>query len=150
MLFKLISMLALALIVAINSGCSVAMAASGKPDPNLSVIRVGASRGEVELQLGNPVASTHTPGGYRTDIYEYKIGAQASPGRAVAHGVMDVLTVGLWEVIGTPVEATQLGTKYRITLAYDENDRVLAVNAPVTGSPPASAPPPDSPDTTSP
>jgi hypothetical protein len=45
--------------------------------------------------------------GRRTDIYEYELGNEPSAGRAVAHGVLDLLTRGLWEVVGTPVEAIQ-------------------------------------------
>ena len=59
-------------------------------------------------------------------IYEYEIGYEPSGGRAVAHGVMDVLTLGLWEIAGTPIEAVQ-GEKYEATLTYDEQDRVTDI-----------------------
>lgn len=130
MIGKLIVMLSVFLFASGIGGCSVGMAASGRPDPNLSVLRVGATQGEVELQLGGPIATTQANGGNQTNLYEYKMGAEASPGRAVAHGVLDVLTLGLWEVVGTPVEATQLGTKYRVSVTYDANGRVIAVNEP--------------------
>ncbi len=111
----------------LTSGCSVGMAMSGKKNPNLGAIHEGSSRGEVELQLGSPIRSLTHMDGTRTDIYEYEIGNEPSAGRAVGHGVMDLLTLGLWEVVGTPIEGVQ-GDKYEITLLYDEDDRVQAIN----------------------
>lgn len=116
------------LITAMLGGCSVGMALSGKKDPNLGVIHNGASRGEVELQLGNPVRSSLDGDGTRTDIYEYEIGNEPSSGRAVGYGALDVLTLGLWEVAGTPIEAVQ-GDTYEIAIQYDQDDTVTAINS---------------------
>jgi hypothetical protein len=55
------------------------------------------------------------------DIYEYEVGSEPSAGRAVAHGVMDVLTLGIWEIAGTPIE------KYQATVVYDDQDRVAEI-----------------------
>ncbi|MBI4685561.1 MAG: hypothetical protein HY755_10215 [Nitrospirae bacterium] len=109
------------------SGCSVGMAMSGKQDPNFGAFRVGSTRGEVELQLGSSITSTTTPDGKRIDIYEYELGNAPSAGRAIGHGVMDILTLGLWEVVGTPIEGFQ-GEKRRLFIVYDKNDRVEAIN----------------------
>ena len=109
------------------SGCSVGMAMSGKEDPNFGAFRVGSTRGEVELQLGSPISSVTTPEGMRVDLYEYEIGNKPSAGRAIGHGVMDILTLGLWEVVGTPIEGFQ-GDKKRVTITYDKKDRVEAIN----------------------
>ena len=117
------------------AGCSVGMAMSGKKDPNLGAFRIGSTRGEVELQLGSPISTTTTGEGRRVDLYEYEIGNEPSAGRAIAHGVMDVLTLGIWEIIGTPIEGFQ-GTKHRLTITYDNEDRVLAINQAVVPPPP--------------
>lgn len=106
-------------------GCSVGMAMSGKKQPELGAIRVGATRGEMELQLGSPI-EVREENGHRVDIYEYEIGNEPSAGRAIGHGVMDVLTLGIWEVVGTPVEGFQ-GEKKRLMLTYDEHDVVTKV-----------------------
>lgn len=74
--------------------------------PELGAVRVGATRGEIELQLGAPI-EVREENGRRVDIYEYEIGNEPSAGRAIGHGVMDVLTLGIWEVVGTPVEGFQ-------------------------------------------
>ena len=114
------------------SGCSVGMAMSGKREPELGAIRVGATRGEVELQLGPPVAIQEVDG-HRIDQYAYEIGNAPSAGRAAGHAVMDVLTLGLWEIVGTPIEAVQ-GEKKYLTIVYDEKDIVTRVGS---GPPPA-------------
>ncbi|MGH8064534.1 MAG: hypothetical protein ACRERE_04710 [Candidatus Entotheonellia bacterium] len=118
-------------VLAVCTGCSVGMAMSGKEAPNLGAFRVGSPRGQVELQLGSPIASTTEPDGTRTDLYTYELGNEPSAGRAVGHAVMDVLTLGLWEVVGTPIEAFQ-GQTRRVAITYDRHDRVLALNNPTT------------------
>ncbi len=107
-------------------GCSVGMALSGEKEPNIGAIKVGSSRGEVEMHLGSPSMSTTLEDGTRVDIYEYEIGNEPSAGRAIGHGVMDVLTLGLWEIAGTPIEGTQ-GEKRQITIKYDSNDCVKSI-----------------------
>lgn len=109
------------------SGCSVGMAMSGKNDPELSAVRVGSTRGEIELHLGAPKEIIEQDN-KRIDIYEYEVGNEPSAGRAIGHGVMDVLTLGIWEVIGTPVEGFQ-GDKKRLMISYDENDIVTKIGA---------------------
>ena len=106
------------------SGCSVGMALSGSPNPDLGAVKTGASRGEIELHLGSPISSTLLEGGHRADLYQYEIGNEPSAGRAAGHAVLDVLTLGLWEIAGTPIEGVQ-GEKYTATIEYDENDKVV-------------------------
>jgi hypothetical protein len=106
--------------------CSVGMAMSGSENPDLGAIRVGASRGEVELHLGTATKTTPLPDGRRADVYQYEIGNEPSAGRAIGHGVMDVLTLGIWEIVGTPIEAVQ-GETYNATITYDESDKVAEI-----------------------
>ena len=106
--------------------CSVGMAMSGSENPDLGAIKVGASRGEVELHLGTAIKTTPLPDGGRADVYAYEIGNEPSAGRAVGHGVMDVLTLGIWEVVGTPIEAFQ-GETYHATITYDASDKVADI-----------------------
>lgn len=123
---KLLRISGAVIALALLAGCSVGMALSGSNDPDIGSIRVGSTRGEVEMQLGSPVRTNAAEGMTRTDIYEYEIGNEPSPGRAVAHGVMDVLTWGIWEIAGTPIEAFQ-GEKYEAIVTYDEQDRVANI-----------------------
>ncbi len=115
------------ILLLILEGCSVGMAMSGKEEPNLGMVQVGASRGEVELTLGSSGKVVTLDDGNRMDVYEYEIGNKPSAGRAAGHAVMDLLTLGLWEVVGTPIEAFQ-GDKRILHLIYDKDDRVLKIN----------------------
>jgi hypothetical protein len=108
------------------TGCSVGMALSGEKQPDLAACRVGAERSDIELQLGKPVAGSDLPDGSQSCTYQYQVGNEPSPGRAVVHGAMDVLTLGLWEVVGTPIEAVQ-GQKYNMTVVYDADGKATQI-----------------------
>jgi hypothetical protein len=133
-------MKAMSLIVALLliSGCSVGMALSGKEDPNLNIVRSGASRGEIELQLGDPVSISTESNGCTRCLYEFSQGNNPSAGRAIAHGAMDVLTLGIWEVVGTPIEGFK-GTKRRVEIVYGPDNKVKDVLAANSISSPATA-----------
>ena len=47
-------------------------------------------------------------------------------GRALGHGALDLFTLGLWEIAGTPIEAMQ-GETYTLTVEYDKSDKVPKV-----------------------
>jgi hypothetical protein len=115
-------------LLAIVSGCSVGMALSGTEAPNLGAFGVGSPRAQVELHMGRPVSSVTLADDQRTDVYAYEVGNAPSAGRAVAHGVMDVLTLGIWEVVGTPIEAYQ-GERKSLHVTYGADDRVVSLSA---------------------
>ena len=116
------------IVLGLVSGCSVGMALSGNDEPDLGAINVGTTRGQVQMQLGSPTNSVTHEDGRRTDIYEYEMDNEPSAGRAIGHGVMDFLTLGAWEVIGTPIEGFQ-GESYRATITYDRDDKVLDISS---------------------
>lgn len=123
---NLILLGSLCCLTIISTGCAVGMALSGEQEPDLGAFAVGATRGEVELQLGRPVSTASRPDGGRTDVYEYELGDEPSAARAIGHGVMDLMTLGFWEIVGTPIEATQ-GEKRRVVVEYDAKDRVMMI-----------------------
>ena len=125
--------------VVVLTGCSVVMSLSGKKTPDLSVVRVGATRGEVELQLGGPVQTRMRfidDPELRVDkdrivcIYEYENGNDPSAGRAIMHAVLDGLTRGLWEIVGSPIEYYQ-GEKKRVAVTYVRGVVADVASAPV-------------------
>jgi len=107
------------------SACSVGMALNGKNDPDLSVVKTNMSRKDIEFQLGMPIKVETASNGQTTAMYEFEVGREASTGRAVAHGVMDVLTLGIWEFVGTPVEVLK-GGKNHLVATYDKNERLIS------------------------
>jgi hypothetical protein len=103
------------------------MAAKGSPEPYAGAPRVGQDRNAVIANFGTPKQSTDL-NGRRLETYEYKTGDKPSPWRAVVHGVLDLSTLGIWEIIGTPIEMSQ-GEKVQVSVEYDEAGRVCNVLA---------------------
>ena len=104
------------------------MAAKQPPKKTLGVLKEGTPRSMILAELGQPVAS-ETKDGKRVDVFSfiqgYSKGAKA--GRAVFHGAADVLTLGLWEVVGTPTEATFDGNKMAFEVTYDASDKAAKI-----------------------
>jgi len=109
------------------SGCSIGMALSGQKDPNLQSLHVGSTRGEVELELGQPKESHPTSYGARTDIYEYEVNNEPSSARAGMYLIYDLLTIGIAEIVLTPAEL-MTGEKKRLPIYYGVDGRVAGIN----------------------
>ena len=114
---------ALIACVLLNTGCAVVMAVKGKEDPNLGVLGVGQDRTIAIATLGPP-SKTYDSAGNRVDVFKLKRGDKPSATRAIVHGVLDFMTLCLWEVVGTPIEATQ-GETFYVTVQYDAEDRIV-------------------------
>lgn len=109
-------------------GCSAYMAANQPGKKNFNVLKAGTPRPEVIAELGKPL-STEVVHGRKNDIFKFVQGydPEVRAGRAVVHGAASVMTLGLWEVIGTPVEGHFKGTELSIQVQYDPQDRVAQV-----------------------
>ena len=107
-------------------GCSVYMAANQPPAKNVDLFKVGTPRSALLAEFGYPTSTETKADGKKYDIYRFTQGYSggAKAGRAVLHGVADVLTLGLWEVIGTPVEAVNDGDLTAYEVSYGKDDRV--------------------------
>ncbi len=107
--------------------CSVHRAASQPSKKDLSVLKEGTERDLVIAEFGTPISTEMTDKG-RKEIYSfiqgYSKGAKA--GRAFFHGAADVFTLGLWEVVGTPVEGSFNGKKMTVRVFFDDEDRISA------------------------
>jgi hypothetical protein len=118
-------LIAVALSIPIFSSCAVVMATKQPPLKNLEVLKPGTERDLVVAELGMPMSSEKTEAGKKeifTFVQGYSKGAKAS--RAVFHGAADVFTLGLWEVIGTPLEGGFDGKKITVRVIYDSSDKV--------------------------
>lgn len=115
--------------IVLMQGCSVVMAAKGIKEPDMDVLRMGESRGRVEMEFGQPASVIEHPDGFTYATYAYMTGDKPSGGRAVAHGVMDVLTLGLWEIAGTPIEmAADAKDEHAVVVVYDDSGFVVGIN----------------------
>lgn len=127
---KLVSMSVIIMLVLIGSGCSVFMAGKQPDLKNEDLFKVGTHRSALLAEFGNPISS-ETKNGDKCEVYKFVQGYStgAKVGRAVGHGVADVLTLGLWEIVGTPTEATFNGDEKCYEVTFDENDRIKQVTA---------------------
>jgi len=107
------------------ASCSVGMAMHGKEDVNLSSITVGQDRSIVIMHLGQPYRTFANEDG-RVDTYSVERGNAPSVGRAAGHAVMDLLTFGIWEVIGTPIEGFA-GEEFTLTIEYGADNKLKSV-----------------------
>ena len=111
------------------SGCAVVMAAKQPDYKNVDLFKVGTPRGALLGEFGHPTATDTKPDGTKCDTFSFTQGYSggAKAGRAFAHGIADLLTLGLWEVIGTPTEAVFSGSTVGYQACYDKEDRVQTV-----------------------
>jgi len=112
------------------SGCSVFMAAKQPEKKDIGLFKVGVSRVTLISEFGPPVISEYKDD-KKIEIFKfvqgYSTGAKA--GRAFLHGAASVVTLGLWELVGTPTEITFNGDEMAYLVKYDENDLVDEVIA---------------------
>jgi hypothetical protein len=118
-----------------TSGCA-AFKASQQPDrKDLSVLKPGTPRTHVIAELGAPIWSKEHPNGSTTDIFAFKQGYSkgAKTGRVLFHSAADVVTGGLWEVAGIPIETVADGADVKVVVTSEANGYVAQVD-PVRGA----------------
>ena len=119
------------IIFMFGQGCSVYMAANQPTKKDVSVFNIGTPRTHVIAEAGRPLHTKEKADGTLTDTFVFVQGysSGSKAGRALFHGAADVLTLGLWEVIGTPVEAVADGTEVKVLVEYDANEKVQNIIA---------------------
>jgi hypothetical protein len=110
------------------SGCAVFMAAKQPDKKDLDLMRVGMHRNVLISEFGEPI-SVNEVNGSKTEIFRFVdgYGTGAKVGRAVGHAAADVFTLGIWEVVGTPVEGEFDGDRVSYQVSYDKNNIVTSV-----------------------
>ena len=104
------------------------MALSGTKATDTSVFYNGAERSFVQAKAGLPEVAIQDKDGNWIDTYLIVKGNEPSAGRAIGHGVMDVPTFGLWEVLGTPIEMVAgMEDKSRFIVYYNEDQKIVNV-----------------------
>ena len=109
-------------------GCSVYMSASRSTYKDTSVIKVGADRSVILKELGPSHASLRLENGGYKDIYKIDPDAHrtGSKGAAVAwHVIADIFTIGLWEIVGTPLELAAQDKPVTFILKFDDKEKLV-------------------------
>jgi hypothetical protein len=109
-------------------GCSVIKATRQPDKRDLNVLGRGIPRTQVIAELGRPLWSEER-GPTVTDVFVFRQGYSKSvkATRALVHGAADVVTWGLWEVLGVPIETVADGTEVQAEVRYDESRLVESV-----------------------
>lgn len=118
------SVLLLLCALALIQGCSAIMAGEKQTRKDLSVIRIGGNRDDIVQVLGAPYMTTRTDDGGCKDIYKLVENAGTEETKTLAvvgHTAMDVVTLGLWEIVGTPLEIATREEATVFILYYDAN-----------------------------
>lgn len=108
-------------------GCSAVMAISGTKAPNLAVVSRGQSRGAVESQPLRPISTEVLNNGNTVALYQYTVGDEPSPGRAVIYILLDGMTFFLSEFITMPIELAHKGEVRIIKVEYSPAGEIVRV-----------------------
>ena len=119
----------IALFVVPVSGCSVFMAAKQPTAKNIELFKIGTPRDELISEFGAPYISEENDG-KQVEMFLFVQGYSKAvkTGRIIFHSVADVMTLGLWEIVGVPTELVFNGNKMAFHVSYDANDHVDEVN----------------------
>ncbi len=117
------------LIAGLAAGCSVADSMSGEPGVDVSLVTPGATRATVESKLGSPVRSWVSEHGVGYSLYQFDIGVPPNAWTTAANVVMDIATVGFWEVAWETEEHLKQSDRKsgRVVVSFDEKGVVLGL-----------------------
>jgi hypothetical protein len=136
-------------------GCGPILEATRDTPVNLDHVVVGESRVNVMADLGAPTATVKS-GSNDCDVYKLCTEGPGGAGKgAIAAGevVADVFTLGLTELIFTPVEAATRGCLHTVMACYGPDNKLASISVseePATGTPTQSAAKTDSGDSGAP
>jgi len=113
------------------SACTVMQALERVPGTDLSGVKVGATREQVEAVLGSARREWVTRAGVRYCLYRYDAGIEPSPAHVTGAVLVEIATLGLSEVIvttGPESKAFRSRRKFpQIAVSYDSKQIVLGV-----------------------
>jgi hypothetical protein len=126
--------IAIALVMALTlfgaSGCSIYMEASRPDYKDVNIAQVGVPRQTVIHDFGMPEMSYQDKQGRQVDVFKLAPGAETSSTRTGVTSflwVADVLTLGLFEVIGTPYAMITKPEVRTYVITYKSDDTIEKV-----------------------
>jgi len=93
-----------AYVLAACTGCAVYLAHKGHPGAHLEALGVGTSEQNVEHELGTPSSSEPLGAGKRLSRYRVELTKQPNYARSTVHILLDLATLGIWELPGSIYE----------------------------------------------
>src|SRR6185295_12146729 len=116
-----------AYVLASCTGCAVYLAGKGQPGAHLEALGVGTSEQKVEHELGTPSSSEPLGPGKRLSTYRVELTKQPNYARSTVHFLLDLVTLGIWELPGSIYELSSGHRKGDVGIVYGPDDRVLEV-----------------------
>ena len=119
-------------LVLLFEGCSMMMAGKKQTRKDLSVLRIGGNRDDIVAVLGAPYMTQRFEDGQVKDTYKIVEGAPTKEWKTVevvGNGVLAVGTLGLWEIIGTPLQIASQQEATLFILYYGPDNKLKAYDA---------------------
>ena len=108
-------------------GCSAMMALSGSQNPDFKVITKGTSKSVIESQPIKPIFTETQRNGNTIVKYQYTIGKEPSPVRALVYVLLDSMTLFISELFTMPAEKAHAGTEKTIMVEYNPHGEAVRV-----------------------
>ena len=108
-------------------GCSAMMALSGSQNPDFKVITKGNSKSVIESQPIKPIFTEPQKNGNTVVKYQYTIGKEPSPVRALVYVLLDSMTLFISELFTMPAEKAHAGTEKTIMVEYNPHGEAVRV-----------------------
>lgn len=113
----------LLLLASLLPSCSVVMA-SNKSGIEIDMLQSAWSRTQLIAMGAEPMISEKNQEGQLVETYKVQR-ERGSIARAFMHGTLDLFTLFLWEMAGTPIESSLDEIKYYcVKVTFDENDHI--------------------------
>jgi hypothetical protein len=122
-----VTALVAAYVLVACTGCAVYLAHKGHPGANLEVLGVGTSEQKVEHEFGTPSSSEPLGAGKRLSRYRVELTKQPNYARSTVHLLLDLTTLGIWELPGSIYELSSEHRKGEVGIVYGPDDRVLEI-----------------------
>ena len=122
------------------TGCSVYMEADRPTPVDLTTFKNGDTWDSVYVRLRTPVYQVTDPDGAKCDVYHlYVKGLSKGSGSAIGVTEIwtDILTLGLAEIVWTPMELLTKNHEYPVTFCFKDDKlvRVTVSDTPVPAQP---------------
>lgn len=120
------------MISLLQFGCLANRHLEGEPGFDVSSIRAGNNKGQVEKLLGAAIREWNSSEGFKYRVYNYDAGAPPNAGEAAAVVFFDVMSLGVSELVAALNKNAfaPRRIKDQMAVAYNSNDVVIGVFAP--------------------
>lgn len=118
------------LLVPFSTGCFAVKFATGEKGIDVTGIQPGVTRANAEAILSPPVREWTSSTGIRYTTYSYDAGRPPNMPEAVAAVIMDVISVGIFELIVAIKEPKPWTLDHitgRVVISYDDRAVVLGI-----------------------